>query len=329
MKKHFANDMDVGLDCYDPENRVFPRIAEAKTPQLSKRDVLLILKWKLGRVKGSNYKTVSDDNMAKINQAIRKAGDSGQEIDALGALEEIPGIGLAVATAILTVCYPDKFSIIDKRVLEVLDLVPSTAKNKNKYSTEDWKAKEYFDKFLPKVKEWSMKWGTTLRDTDRALWGLSVNQDIEETIAIKEVPPETHLDRVNLRHKASDDKRLAKLRRSMKKGWDGRPLLVISDGDGYQVITGCHRGWVAMELRTPIPEVIIPESALDTQQRERLLSGDVPYDTLEGVFAERGLEKAAELMRQEMKLGIAEPVSPTVKRAASSKRQTIRRVTDV
>jgi hypothetical protein len=322
-------EMEVGLDCYDPESRVFPRIADAESPQLSKRDVLLILKWKLGRVKGSNYKTISDDNMAKINQAIRKAGDSGQEIDALGALGEIPGIGLAVATAILTVCYPDNFSIIDERVLEVLDLVPSTAKDKSKYTTEDWTAKEYFDKFLPKVKERSMEWGSTLRDTDRALWGLSVNQDIEETIAIKEVPPERHLDRVNLRHKASDDKRLAKLRRSMKKGWDGRPLLVIDDGDGHQVITGCHRAAVAMELRIPIPVVIIPESALDTQQRESLLNGDMPYDTFEEVFAERGLEKAAELMRQEMKLGIAEPVSPTAKPPASSKRQAIRRVTDV
>jgi hypothetical protein len=329
MKKHFSNDMDVGLDCYDPEGRVFPRIAETKTPQLSKRDVLLILKWKLGRVKGSNYKTISDDNMVKINQAIRKAGDSGQEIDALGALKEIPGIGLAVATAILTVCYPENFSIIDERVLEVLDLVPSTAKNKSKYTTEDWTAEEYFDKFLLKVRERSMEWGSTLRDTDRALWGLSVNQDVEETIAITEVPSETHLDRVNLRHKASDDKRLAKLRRSMKKGWDGRPLLVISDGEGYQVITGCHRASVAMELRIPIPVVIIPESALGTQQRERLLSGDVPYDTFEEVFAAHGLEQAAELMRQEMKLGIAEPVSPMVKPPAPSKRQGMRRVTDV
>jgi hypothetical protein len=81
-----------------------------------------------------------------------------------------------------------------------------------------------------------------------------------------------------------------------------------------------------MELHISIPVVIIPENALDTQQRESLLSGDMPYDAFEEVFAERSLEKAAELMRQEMKLGIAEPVSLTAKPPTLSKRETIRRL---
>jgi hypothetical protein len=38
-----------GLECYDPENRVFPHVAEkiAKGEEVTERDVLLILKWKL------------------------------------------------------------------------------------------------------------------------------------------------------------------------------------------------------------------------------------------------------------------------------------------
>ncbi len=330
MDEHFNNDLEVGLDCYDPETRVFPKIAQAKAgPELSKRDVLLILKWKLGRVKVSNYKTILDKNMVKINEAVREAGITGREIDALKALEAIPGIGLAVATAILTVCYPDKFTIIDERVLGMLDLLPSAPKSKNRYSTDDWTAAEYFNKFLPEVRKRSQEWSCTLRDADRALWGLSVNKDIEETIAIKEVPPDTHLDQLKLRHEASDDKRLVKLRRLMKNGWgDERPLLVIDDGDGYQTITGCHRAFVAKELTIPIPVVIIPENALTKEQRETVLSGETPYETLEKLFTDVGLENAAELMRQEMKLSLAEPVYPAVKESTSSKRQTIHRVTD-
>ena len=53
-----------------------------------------------------------------------------------------------------------------------------------------------------------------------------------------------------------------------------------------------------------------------------------PYETLEKLFTDVGLENAAELMRQEMKLSLAEPVYPTVKESKSSKRQTIHRVTD-
>lgn len=65
-------EMDQGLDCYDPESRVFPGIRKrlSKDEGLSKRDVLLILKWELGRIKGSNAKTVSGENRKKINRAI-------------------------------------------------------------------------------------------------------------------------------------------------------------------------------------------------------------------------------------------------------------------
>jgi hypothetical protein len=333
MKKDLNNDIEVGLDCYDPETRVFPKIAEADAgPELSKRDVLLILKWKLGRVKVSNYRTIFDRNMVKINQAVREAGITGREIHALEALEEIPGIGLASATAILTVCYPDKFTIIDERVLRMLDILPSASKSKNKYSTNDWTAADYFNKFLPAVKERSQKWGCTLRDADRALWGLSVNKDIDETIAMKEVAPETHLSHLEVspRHPATDEKRLVKLRRLMKNGWgDERPLLVIKDGDGYRAITGSHRVTVAKDLAIPIPVVIIPENALTTEQRETVLNGETPYEELEKLFTDVDLPNAAELMRHEMKLSFAEPVYPTEKPSAPSKRLTIHRVTDV
>jgi hypothetical protein len=80
MKKDLNNDIEVGLDCYDPETRVFPKIAEADAgPELSKRDVLLILKWKLGRVKVSNYRTIFDRNMVKINQAVNTARMTGRQ----------------------------------------------------------------------------------------------------------------------------------------------------------------------------------------------------------------------------------------------------------
>ncbi len=214
----------------------------------------------------------------------------------------------------------------------MLDLLRTASKSKNKYSTDDWTATDYFSTFLPAVKERSQKWGCALRDADRALWGLSVNKDIEETIAMKEVAPETNLSQsdVSPRHPATDEKRLVKLRRLMKNGWgDERPLLVIKDGDGYRAITGSHRVTVAKELAIPIPVVIIPEIALTTEQRETVLNGETPYEELEKLFTNVGLPNAAELMRHEMKLSFAEPVYPTEKPSTPSKRHTIHRVIDV
>jgi endonuclease III len=186
--KDSDRDVEQGLDCYDPETRVFPKITEkvSKRQGLSKRDLLLILKWKLGRIKGSNAETVSDDNLKKINEAIVDARKADGAIDALKALDKIPGIGLATATAMLTVCYPDSFTIIDERVLQSLELYPSGYENKKKkkekYSTDDWTAKSFVDEYLPRVRERKAQWSRTLRETDQALWGLSVNQRIEKII---------------------------------------------------------------------------------------------------------------------------------------------------
>jgi endonuclease III len=172
MKNYSKEDMEEGLDCYRPETRVFPKIAKAEGPQkLKKQDVLLILKWKLGRIKESNCKTVSDDNLRQINQSVEKSGETAREIEALKELDKIPGIGLATATAILTVCYPDKFTILDYRVLETLDLEPS--------NTDSWTAEQYFEEYLPRVKEQCGQWDCTLRQADRALWGLSVRDQIK------------------------------------------------------------------------------------------------------------------------------------------------------
>ena len=142
MKYH--DTVEEGLDFFDPEGRVFPKIAAkvANGLELSKQDILLILKWKLGRLKESNKGTIADNKMKVINSAIKDAGKDDSRIAALTALDGVPEIGLAVATAILTVCYPEKFTIIDWRVLEVLDLFPSRlpkAKRKE-HSTNHWTA---------------------------------------------------------------------------------------------------------------------------------------------------------------------------------------------
>lgn len=165
--------MQRGLDCYDPETRVFPKIrAEVRRGKLlSKREVLLIVRWKLGRIKDSNSITIKDENLAEVNRLVKDAAKS-EEPAALQALAKIPGIGLATATAILTVCYPKKYTILDWRVSETLCLVSSIDS-----------ANAYLTLYLPRVRKRAKKWKCSLRDADRALWGLSVNRRLKRIIA--------------------------------------------------------------------------------------------------------------------------------------------------
>jgi hypothetical protein len=177
-----------GLDCYDPESRVFPGVAKRiqQGRDLTKRDVLLILRWKTPSFKKSYSQTVNDDNMLKITKAVRDAGETGREIEALKALDEIPEIGLPVASAILTVCYPDKFTILDIRVLGILALYPSRLESNkpSKPADDQWTAEDYWKEFLPTIQQRSKEWCCTLRNADRVLWGLSVANEIDETIGI-------------------------------------------------------------------------------------------------------------------------------------------------
>jgi len=185
------DEIHVGLDYYEPENRVFPRIAQkvANHDQLDACDVLLILKWKLGRIRDDNTNTVSPENLHVINDAVHLVGqEEDQEIQALNELRQVPGIDLAVASAILSVCYSDKFTIIDRRVLETLDLMPSTQdaaqwqemNNADRYNTSVWDAETYWQEFLPRVREYAGD--QTLRESDQALWGLSVARRVQQIL---------------------------------------------------------------------------------------------------------------------------------------------------
>jgi len=172
------DDLKTGLDFYFPEQKVFSKFPEriSNGGHLDQTDVLLILKWKLPFVKVSNVRTIDEENLLKINGAILEADKVGKEIYALNILVGVPGIKLATATAILTLCYPDKFTIIDVRVLLLLDYKGDDVK------TEKWSTNEYFDEFLPQVKAKQKQWGCSLRDADRALWGLSVKKRFDALI---------------------------------------------------------------------------------------------------------------------------------------------------
>jgi hypothetical protein len=192
MNEDSDRDRETGLDCYDPERRVFDEIPNkiGAGEGLSKQDVLLMLKWKLGRITNRNSQTVTDTNIRKINEAVKVARQNDRRIAALTALQDIPGIGLATATVILTVCYPDAFTVIDWRVLSELDLFPSnlsvaqqvSKRKSDDYNADDWTAENYLSEFLPKVNACAKLWNCSLRDADRALWGLSVHRRIQEII---------------------------------------------------------------------------------------------------------------------------------------------------
>lgn len=78
---------------------------------------------------------------------------------------------MPMATAILTVLYPDDFTVYDIRVRDQLDI--------KDFSGRKNEIEKYFSEFLPAVKKCS---GKTLRDKDRILWGKSFYEDLKKLL---------------------------------------------------------------------------------------------------------------------------------------------------
>jgi hypothetical protein len=171
---------DEYLDCYNPEfregNGLFNRLFQTK--EIEAKKLALIYKWKLRIIKESDSRAIKE-NIHNFRDAIEMARHDGKEIEAVNKLDTIPGCGLAVASTILSIYCPDKFSIIDRRVLQVLGYT-------NKKSTTDgWNAKEYWEEYMKKIKDISILIGTNdLRTTDKILWGKSLSDQIDSMLAL-------------------------------------------------------------------------------------------------------------------------------------------------
>ena len=91
-------------------------------------------------------------------------------------LRKIKGVGIAIASAILTVLYPDDFTVIDYRVLNSL-------KNKGVkiFGKPTEKIKDY-NEYVKICKKESKRLGISLRNFDRTLWAENFYEELKRLV---------------------------------------------------------------------------------------------------------------------------------------------------
>jgi hypothetical protein len=89
-----------------------------------------------------------------------------------------------------------------------------------------------------------------------------------------------------------------KLLNAMRNGWIGRPLLVRSDGDEYQALTGAHRLATAVVLGIDVPALLIEDDDLDLDAWTELDEESDAEDFL-AFLCQQGLTEAAEILGHE------------------------------
>lgn len=159
---------------YNLEEYLFQDVGQRfrKTQTLSVEDFFCVVIWKANRAKTNIKKKLS--KTTTLSESIRKL--TSDVVQAKSPKEKLEVMikkwkfGLPMATAILTVLYPEDFTVYDYRVREQLGL-------SSIYSVE-----KYFKDFLPVIKKYAESRNESMRETDKELWGKSFFDDLQKLI---------------------------------------------------------------------------------------------------------------------------------------------------
>lgn len=135
-----------------------------KRRYLTPEEFLAIVIWKRNASKTKVIRGVrsSGRTIKSLTEEIYRTPNHEEKMKILTGIK---GLGIAIASAILTVLYPEEFTVIDYRVMNSLRALGIPVLG-NPIS----KIESYFS-YLDSCKKEAKKLGLSLRDFDRALWG--------------------------------------------------------------------------------------------------------------------------------------------------------------
>ena len=155
------NNIQRLIEEYDTEKIIFTEIGPRarKNCVLNFDDFYKICMWKSRRQKNRYLK-----NKNKVENISRKAFLTSDETKKIELLCGLDGVGIPTASAILTVLYPENYSIIDIRCIETLNHLGY--KMKNVMTVNNWL------KYLEIMRDLAKENNVTTRDLDKALFAL-------------------------------------------------------------------------------------------------------------------------------------------------------------
>ncbi len=163
-----------------------------KNHHLTPEHFLAIIIWKSNRskkyvIKGLKEMQEIGRTVKTITEEVYDAGENQNKDRQVEILTDIYGIGIPIASAILTILYPDRFTIYDIYLHEQLNGNEFKKYCNNapfsKIIGTDKKDREKYFKFVDIVKEIAEKeTGNDLRKCDRALWGKSWYNGLKQSV---------------------------------------------------------------------------------------------------------------------------------------------------
>ena len=171
------------LQFYDLESYLLESVRPAFHDRgyLSAEEFFSIIMWKANRAKSRVAKKLMGRGMP-LQQAVRRlTQELHQAPDDLSRFTVLHsgGLRLPMASAVLTILWPDNFSVFDRRVCDQLD--------KFKYLPDRTKVASLWEgycQYMEAVKATAPA-HLSLRDKDRFLWGKSALEQLHSDVALE------------------------------------------------------------------------------------------------------------------------------------------------
>lgn len=132
---------------------------------LTEEEFFAIIIWKSNRSKTKVLNGIKKNGktIKEITESLSKETDIKNKVK---ILTNIKGIGIPIASAILSVCYPNDFTIADYRVAETLAVITNKIIKNPSLSIDN------FIEYINLCQTIKTKEGiSSLRETDQSLWG--------------------------------------------------------------------------------------------------------------------------------------------------------------
>ena len=120
---------------------------------VSRPNLEAICRWKSAR----RIRLLDKNTDAEIEQALKQAIAAADVKEAVEALITLAGVGVKMASAILTAINPERYTVLDFRALEALNV-------KNSENVD------FYVLYVKACRSMAKKYGITMRDFDRANW---------------------------------------------------------------------------------------------------------------------------------------------------------------
>ncbi len=172
-----ANSLKLSSKYYDLGDYLFRYVTAnfARKNTLNAFDVYAIVTWKSNRSTSKVKDGLKKGNLTP-ETLMKKVSDCVSDRERMMELNKVSGIGVPIASAILTVCYPKCFTILDYRAWDALLLFHFKTNKKDKPIPNN--IDDYFSIYLPACKAMAKKHNMKLRDLDKAMWGFSKRESI-------------------------------------------------------------------------------------------------------------------------------------------------------